>query len=382
MVNPLRQLRDQGQSIWYDNIERAMLLDGRLLKMVEEDGLAGMTSNPTIFAKAIANDPSYKEGLAALLRESPGLDEKALFYRLAIDDIQHAADILRPVYEKSGHQDGMVSLEVSPELAHDTDATISEAKELVSLVDRPNLMIKVPATQEGIPAVEALIALGIHVNATLLFSVARYEEVAAAYTLGLEARLRQGLPVDDIASVASFFVSRVDSKVDAALSKRLEQASSASEREAIESLFGRAAIANAAIAYMVGKERFDSERFAALKEAGAKSQRLLWASTGVKNTAYSDVLYIEELIAENTVNTVPPATYDAYRDHGKPALRLQANVADAAQILSRISDLGIDLDDITETLEQEGVRQFSESFSELLNTIAASKQALAIGQAS
>ncbi len=382
MVNPLRQLRDLGQSIWYDNIERAMLLDGRLLKMVEEDCLAGMTSNPTIFAKAIASDDSYKEGLASLLRESPELDEKALFYRLAIEDIQHAADILRPVYEKSGHQDGMVSLEVSPELAHDTEGTIAEAEDLVALVDRPNLMIKVPATPEGIPAIEALIARGIHVNATLLFSVERYEEVADAYVLGLEARLRQGLPVDDIASVASFFVSRVDSKVDAALTERLEQASSAAEKEAIESLLGRTAIANAAVAYMVGKERFDNERFAGLREAGARPQRLLWASTGVKSPAYSDILYIEELIAENTVNTVPPATYEAYRDHGKPSLRLEANAAEAAQILGRVSDLGIDLDDITETLEQEGVRQFSESFAELLNTIADSKQTVAVGKAS
>ncbi len=382
MVNPLRQLRDLGQSVWFDNIERTMLLDGRLLQMVEHDGLAGMTSNPTIFAKAIASDVSYREGLEAMLKESPDLDEKTLFYRLAIEDIQHAADILRPVYETTGHQDGMVSLEVSPDLAYDAEETVREAQELVARVDRPNLMIKVPATLPGLQAIERLIALGINVNATLLFSVERYEQVADAFILGLESRLRQGFGIDDIASVASFFISRVDAQVDAELERRLQGASSPAECEVIESLKGRAAIANAGLAWLVCRERFEGERFQALKAQGAMPQRLLWASTGTKNPAYSDVLYVEELIAPGTVNTMPPATYEAFRDHGTVVPRLEKNAETATETLSRLGDLGIDLDPITEALEEAGVRQFSESFAELLGTIAEGKQRFLLGVAS
>ena len=382
MVNPLRQLRDLGQSVWFDNIERAMLFDGRLLHMVENDGLAGMTSNPTIFAKAMATDASYKEGLKALLAEDPEADEKALFYRLAIEDIQHAADILRPVYERSGHQDGMVSLEVSPDLAYDAEATVLEAEDLVARVDRPNLMIKVPATRPGLKSIEQLIAKGINVNATLLFSVQRYEQVADAFILGLETRLRQGLPVEGIASVASFFVSRVDSKVDGLLDEKAERSGSAAEREVIESLRGRTAIANAGLAYLVGKARFGGERFAALRDRGAAPQRLLWASTGTKNPAYSDVLYVEELIAPETVNTMPPATYEAFRDHGVVEPRLDRNAEQATETLSRLGDIGIDLDAVTDELEVAGVRQFSESFEELLATIGESRQRFLLGKAS
>lgn len=382
MVNRLRQLRELGQSVWFDNIERAMLLDGRLLEMVENDGLAGMTSNPTIFAKAMVADPSYKTGIESLLEETPGIDDKTLFYRLAIEDIQHAADILRPVYETSGHNDGMVSLEVSPDLAYDAEGTIREAEELVRQVDRPNLMIKVPATRAGLVAIEALIGRGINVNATLLFSVQRYEQVADAFIFGLESRLRQGLSVAGIASVASFFVSRVDSKVDAEIDQRIQSADSDAEREVLLSLQGRAAIANAGMAYLVGRARFEGDRFAALQKAGASPQRLLWASTGTKNPAYRDTLYVDELIAAGTVNTMPPATYAAYRDHGSTEPRLEKNAAEAAEVLARLNDLGIDLDSITDQLEDEGVRQFQHSFEDLLATVAEGRRQFLLGQAS
>ena len=368
-MNPLLRLKTYGQSIWLDNIHRNLLESGELERMIREDGICGITSNPTIFEQAINGSPDYDSALQALVMRNPGQSPQELFYTLAVEDIQAAADILLPVYESSGHRDGMVSLEVAPELAHDTAGTIAEARALHKRVDRPNLMIKVPATREGLPAIQQLIAEGINVNVTLLFAVDRYRAVAEAYLAGLEARRDSGHKHNDVASVASFFISRVDNQVD----KLLEQKAAAApegERAAILALRGKAAIANAKLAYQVYREMFGSGRFRALAHAGAHAQRLLWGSTGTKNPDYSDVLYIEELIGPETVNTVPPGTYLAYRDHGDPHVTLTQGAGEARDVLQRIAGLGIDLAAITRELEADGVKKFAQSFHTLLDVIA------------
>lgn len=365
-TNPLKSLGSYGQSVWYDNITRTMLRTGELARLVEEDGLAGVTSNPTIFEKAITGGSAYDAELEAAARAHPEWDAAELFNHLAVEDIRAAADVLRPVYDTSNGQDGMVSIEVSPTLAHDAAGTVAEARKLHAWIDRPNVMIKVPATREGVAAIETLIADGINVNVTLLFAVARYAEVAEAYIKGLEQRLAAGKPVDRVASVASFFVSRVDTAVDRLLESRPEG----------EALLGKTAIANARAAYAKFLEIFDGARFAKLKEAGAQVQRLLWASTGTKNPSYSDVLYVEELIAERTVNTMPPATFEAYRDHGQPAARLLPALAEAPRTLQQVAALGIDLDAITEQLEREGVEAFIASYRNLLQALTAKMAAL------
>jgi transaldolase len=367
-MNPLLRLKTYGQSIWLDNIHRNLLESGELERMIREDGICGITSNPTIFEQAIKSGPEYNAALQMLVGQHPGQSAQELFYTLAVEDIQAAADILLPVYESSGHRDGMVSLEVSPDLAHDTAGTIAEARALHRRVDRPNLMIKVPATQEGLPAIEQLTADGINVNVTLLFSVERYRAVTDAYLGGLEARRRAGHKLDRIASVASFFISRVDNQID----KMLEQKAAAApetERAAILGLRGKAAIANAKMAYQVYREVFGSARFKTLANAGAHAQRLLWGSTGTKNPDYSDVLYIEELIGPETVNTVPPATYLAYRDHGAPRVTLTQGVPEAQAVLKNVAALGIDLDAVTDELEADGVKKFAQSFHSLLDVI-------------
>jgi transaldolase len=358
-TNSLKSLSNFGQSIWYDNIHRRMLREGELDRMVAEDGLAGVTSNPTIFEKAIIGGTAYDADIEAAVRTHPEWDAAELFNHLAVEDIRAAADVLRPVYDAMNGRDGMVSIEVSPTLAHDAAATVAEARKLHAWVDRPNVMIKVPATREGLAAIEALIADGINVNVTLLFAVTRYAEVAEAYIRGLEARVRAGEPVDRIASVASFFVSRVDTAVD----KQLEQA------DADRRLLGQGAIANARVAYRVFLDIFDGGRFRDLRARGAQVQRLLWASTGTKNPDYSDVLYVEELIADRTVNTLPPATYEAYRDHGEPAPRLTAGLEDAQRILADIEAQGVDLAAVTARLEQEGVEAFVVSYRNLLQAL-------------
>lgn len=368
-MNPLLRLKTYGQSIWLDNIHRNLLESGELERMIREDGICGITSNPTIFEQAINGSPDYDTALQALVAHSPGQSPQELFYTLAVEDIQAAADILLPVYESSGHRDGMVSLEVSPELAHDTAGTIAEARALHKRVDRANLMIKVPATREGLPAIQQLIAEGINVNVTLLFAVDRYRAVAEAYLAGLEARRDSGHKQNDVASVASFFISRVDNQVD----KLLEQKAAAApegERAAILALRGKAAIANAKLAYQIYREMFGSGRFRALAHAGAHAQRLLWGSTGTKNPDYSDVLYVEELIGPETVNTVPPGTYLAYRDHGDPHVTLTQGAGEAREVLQRIAGLGIDLAAITRELEADGVKKFAQSFHTLLDVIA------------
>jgi transaldolase/transaldolase/glucose-6-phosphate isomerase len=364
-MNPLRRLHDFGQSLWYDNIERRLLQSGELARMIAEDGLRGITSNPTIFEKAITGSKDYDAALASLVKSGNGLDGRALFFDLAIADIQAAADLLRPTYDQSGGRDGFVSLEVSPDLAYDSEATVAEAERLHARVDRPNLMIKVPATKEGVLAFETLTAKGISINVTLLFAVERYQEVVEAYLSGLETRLRRGQPVQGIASVASFFVSRVDSAVD----KLLEQ-------HGEKSLQGRIAIANAKLAYAWYQHVFGTPRFENLRQAGAAPQRLLWASTGTKNPAYSDVLYLDALIGPDTVNTVPPATYAAYKDHGQPRATLTEGLDEAKRQVARLKELGIDLAAVTAQLEKEGVQSFAKSFDNLLQATAAKAAAV------
>ena len=374
-MNPLLRLQELGQSVWYDNIHRQLLTSGALARMIREDGLRGVTSNPTIFEKAINGSDAYDQALRRLLDEDASRDDQALFFALALQDIQMAADALRPVYERSAQGDGMVSLEVSPELAYDPDATIREACELFRRAGRPNVMIKVPATQACLPAIETLIAEGINVNVTLLFSIERYREVAQAYLLGLESRLRRGRDIRHVHSVASFFVSRVDTKVDALLEEKIAGAPEQTQAE-LRNLLGRIAIANAKMAYQAYLEIYRSGAFDPLREAGAQSQRLLWGSTGTKNPAYSDVLYVDALIGPETVNTIPPATYEAYKDHGKPRLTLAEGVAEARQALQDLARQGIDLDAVTSELEKEGVHLFAESFHALLAGIAEKRRGL------
>ncbi len=369
-MNPIRRLREHGQSFWLDFIRRRSLDDGTVARMIADDGLAGITSNPTIFAKAIGGSADYDRQLGELLAADPRRPAGELFERLAIEDIRAATDLLAPVYRDTGGADGYVSLEVSPYLAYDTAGTEAEVRRLWGEVDRPNLMVKVPATPEGVAAIETLTGEGINVNVTLMFSLAHYEAVAAAYVAGLERLAARG---DDaalrrVASVASFFVSRVDSKVD----PRLEAIGTP---EAL-ALRGTVAIANSKLAWRRFREIFHGPRFAALAARGARRQRVLWGSTSTKNEAYSDVLYVEELIGPETVNTIPPATVDAYRDHGEPADRLGSGMEEAAARIDTLARLGVDLDEITEDLQREGVAAFADSYDELLATLETKRRAL------
>lgn len=351
-MNPLVELNQLGQSIWYDNITRSMLGDD-LQALIDNDDLRGITSNPSIFQKAITSSDTYDSAIQTIIQNNPSVTAKEVFFELAIDDIRAAADQLLGQYEKTNGTDGFVSLEVSPDLAHDTDGTIKEARELHQRLARPNVMIKVPATEAGIDAIETLIADGISINVTLLFSVDRYKAVAEAYIRGLETRDKKNVDSSNIRSVASFFVSRVDAAVDPLLEAH----------ESTKDLQGAIAIANAKAAYQAYKTYFESESFLKLKAA---PQRLLWASTSTKNPEYSDVLYIDSLIAPNTVNTVPPATYDAFRDHGTVALTLPENLDVANQQLSALDQAGIDLTAVTDQLEAEGVASFKKAFDSLL----------------
>ncbi len=363
-MNPLKALwEEHGQAAWLDYIERDLLTGGGLEKLVAEDGVRGVTSNPSIFKAAITGSGSYDADIDAFLEAHPDASTESLYEALAITDIQMAADILAPVFKASAGTDGFVSLEVSPRLAHDTVGTEAEARRLWQAVDRPNLMIKVPATAAGIPAIENLIAAGINVNATLMFSLADYEAVATAYLRGLERR-------DDpsgVASVASFFVSRVDSKVDAALR-------AIGTDEALE-LCGRAAIANSRLAYRRFLELFHSRSFTETAARGAQVQRPLWASTSTKNPDYPDVLYVEELVGPETVNTLPTATLEAYRDHGRPRSRVAENFADDEALLAQIGRLGIDLDALTARLQVDGVASFSDAFDELMAALESKRTA-------
>jgi transaldolase/glucose-6-phosphate isomerase len=358
-TNPLVEVLGQGQSIWYDNIRRSLITSGELERMIEEDGLRGVTSNPAIFEKAITGSTDYVGGIQEL--GGQGLDAKGLFEQLAMRDIQDAADLLRQVFDESDRRDGYVSLEVAPTLANDTDGTIAEAVRLWEAVDRENLMIKVPATPAGIPAVRALIARGINVNVTLLFSTAAYEQVAEAYLAGLEDFAAAGGDVSHVASVASFFISRIDSAVDADLADRTEPLA--------RHLQGKIAIANAKLTYQRFGEIFSGHRWAELEAIGAQAQRLLWASTGTKNPAYSDVVYVEELIGPDTVDTIPPATYDAFRDHGRTRATLGEGLEEAHDSMASLGQLGIDFEAITGRLLDDGVRLFVEAFDSLIAAV-------------
>lgn len=361
MKNPVQALHKLNQSIWYDNIERKLLQNGDLAAMINDGLIRGITSNPSIFKNAIANSSDYDDALKPMAWS--GLDPEKIFFELAIDDIRAAADLFLPLYTETKGGDGYVSLEVSPFLADDTEGTINQAIWLWKTVDRPNLMIKIPATIAGLPAITAAIASGINVNVTLIFSIDRYAEVIDAYMSGLEQRLAAGLPVDHIASVASFFVSRLDSKID----KNLD----ALDNDKANKLKGKVALANSRLAYKLYEEKFGTDRFKILSGQGARAQRPLWASTGTKNPAYSDVLYVDELIAPNTVNTVPPQTLDNFRDHGKASLSLQGHEDESRTILDNLATLDISLDQATLELEQEGVTAFADAFTDLLNTIEA-----------
>ncbi|MCG5525760.1 transaldolase [Ectothiorhodospira haloalkaliphila] len=369
--NPLLRLRELGQSIWYDYIRKDLMESGELARLIREDGLGGLTSNPAIFDKAITGSDLYDDGIRQALTAKPDISTPALFYRLAIEDLQAAADAFRDTHDQTNGQDGFVSLEVSPDLAFDTEGTVREALDLAAQVDRPNLMIKVPGTLPGLGAIEQLTAQGINVNVTLLFAVSRYEAVLEAYIKGLEARLEQGLPVDRMASVASFFVSRVDSALDDMLDERIR------EGRPVEHMQGRLAIANAKLAYGHFLQVTQSERWQRLKSAGARPQRLLWASTGTKNPAYSDVLYVESLIGADTVNTLPPATYDAFRDHGKAALTLEKDLEQSRALIQGLPDLGIDLESVTDRLEGEGIEAFAKAFDHLLQGLEDKRARLA-----
>lgn len=358
--NSLAAAYATGQSLWLDYIQKS-LLDGELQTMISEDKVMGLTSNPAIFEQAIANTHEYDEAIGQIIRSQPDVSELELFNQLAIPDIQAAADAFAATYEATDGVDGMVSLEVTPDLAHDAKGTIEMGMDLHGRVNRPNLMIKVPGTSEGVKAFEALTALGINVNVTLLFSVARYREIAQAYIRGLERRHADGHSVARIASVASFFVSRVDASVDAALA--------ANSNDTAKALLGKIAIANAKVAYGHFVNLFGSEQFNKLKAQGARPQRLLWASTGVKNPDYSDVLYVEELMGPDTVNTLPPKTMAAFKDHGVAQSRLTQGLDQAHRDLSALAEQGISLSDITDTLEAEGIQSFEDAFNRLLDVL-------------
>jgi transaldolase/glucose-6-phosphate isomerase len=376
MSNPLVEVMKTGQSIWYDNIRRAMLVSGDLQKKIDEDDLRGVTSNPTIFEKAITGSTDYDEQMRSLI--TAGKSVKEIYEALVIDDIGKAADILKPVYEKTDGVDGYISLEVNPRLAYDTAGTIEEADRLFKTLGRKNVMIKIPAAQEGLPAIEEAIYRGINVNVTMIFSIENYDQVAEAFIKGLERRDAEGKPVDHIASVASFFVSRVDSSIDTDLDFRARH-STGEEKAALESLLGKAALANAKLAYARFKEIFYGDRFAALKAKGAQVQRQLWASTGTKNAQYSDVLYLDNMIGPDTVNTVPPATYTAFRDHGKVALTLEQGLPECRDVISRLAAIGIDLKEVTAKLQSDGLSSFVGSFDTLVESIESKRDALVSG---
>jgi transaldolase len=360
--NPLRQLERFGQSVWLDYIRRQLLSSAEFRRMIDEDGLKGMTSNPTIFEKAIDGSKDYDDQFAKLARDGRSIDE--IYEALTTDDIKAAADAMRPVYDKTEGRDGFISYEVSPLLANDTDWTIKAARRYWKMIDRPNLMIKVPSTPPGIPAVEQLISEGLNINITLMFSLKHYDTVAEAYIRGLERRVQAGQPVDRIGSVASVFVSRVETLVDKHLDEKVKAGN-----KAAAALHGSAAVAGTKLIYQRFKEIFGGDRFKALAARGARVQRPLWASTGTKDPKYSDIKYVQELIGPDTVNTMPPATMDAYRDHGQPRATVEEDLAGARETVRQLKAAGIDLNEVGEELQKEGVELFAKSFDELTGAI-------------
>lgn len=368
-ANRLRELKDAGQSIWLDDLGRDIIRSGHLKKLIDEDEVSGVTSNPTIFQKAIEGSDIYDSSIRQMA-EGGTRDERDIYMALTMEDVSEAADILRPVYDSSGGRDGFVSIEVSPDLAYNTEATINEARFLFFEIGKRNVLVKVPATEKGLKAIEQLTFEGLNVNVTLLFSLGRYREVAEAYIRGLERRVIAGRPVDGIVSVASFFVSRVDTLVDGILDEKLRTAVSDVEKGKIKSLYGKVGVANCRLAYQMFKEIFESERFKILREHGALEQRLLWGSTGTKNQKYSDVKYVEELVARDTVNTIPQDTMNKFKDHGRVSGSIEDNTQEARLVFRTVSSLGIRMEDVGLKLEQEGVAKFTQSFYDALMSIA------------
>ena len=364
-TNPLKALLSYGQSPWMDYIRRDLLTSGGLKKYIQDDGLRGMTSNPAIFEKAIVGSNIYSDILNS--PDAKKLDAKGLFEKIAIRDVQDACDIFKSVYAESKGRDGFVSLEVSPYLANNTQGTIDEARRLWKAVDRPNVMIKVPATPEGIPAIRQLLEDGLNINITLLFAQSAYEQVAEAFLAALEARATKGQDISHIASVASFFVSRIDTLVDSRIDEKLKTAADPAQRTLLESLPGKIAIANAKLTYKKYQELFGGARWKALANKGAKTQRLLWASTSTKNPKYRDVVYVEELIGADTVDTIPPATFDAFRDHGKLRNSLTEDVDAARKTMENMAKANISMKEVTDKLLVDGVKLFAEAFKQLLD---------------
>ena len=371
--NPLLELQKQGQSVWLDYIRRDLITSGELKRLIDEDGLRGITSNPSIFEKAIAGSTDYAGFLDQL--RAQGLSSGEMYERIAVHDIQDSADLLSPVYKATNKRDGYVSLEVSPTLARDTQGTIEEARRLWKTVARPNIMIKVPGTPEGVPAVRQLISEGININITLLFAQEAYVKVAEAYIEGLEAAQKAGIDISAIASVASFFVSRIDSLVDSMIDERLKTATPPSQdQDLLRSLHGKVAIANAKQAYRTYQQIIAGTQWKALAARGSQVQRLLWASTSTKNPKYRDVLYIEELIGPDTVNTIPPATLDAFRDHGIVRRTLDADVAAADTTMANLEKAGISMKKVTGQLLEEAIKLFADAFQKLLAAVEQKKR--------
>ena len=365
-MNPLEKLSTFGQSPWLDDLSRGLITGGKLQRMIDDDGVKGLTSNPAIFEAAIAHSSDYDGAIRRLARQGKSVDE--IYQALTVEDVQHAADLFRPLYMESGGTDGFVSYEVSPKLANDTEGTLKEARHLWNIIDCPNVMIKVPATQEGLPVIQQLISEGINVNVTLIFGLPRYKLVVEAYLNGFKERLARGESVQNVASVASFFLSRIDTILDPQLEDIKKEGGERGERAA--SLIGEIAVASAKMAYVAYKEIFESVEFRELEAQGAKPQRLLWASTGTKNPAYAADKYIEPLIGPNTVNTMAQKTLDAYHESGEPAPTLEKDADKADQTLKTLESLGISIDEATKRLEDEGVEKFVTPFGSLMETIA------------
>jgi len=372
MTNPLLELKKYGQSVWYDNLNRELIVHGKLQRMVDEDGVSGGTSNPSIFEKAIASGDVYDDHLRSVADQ----EIDAIYDALTVKDVQLSAEVFGSIYEQTQGADGYASLEVSPALANDTQASIGAARRLFAALDRPNAMIKIPGTQEGLPAIEQCLSEGININITLLFGVENYEQVAWAYISALEKRKGRGQRIDNIASVASFFVSRVDTLVDERLQKRVDAAGEASERGRLRSLLGKAGIANAKVAYEKYKEIFAGDRWKPLAKEGAKVQRCLWASTSTKNPDYRDVMYVEGLIGQDTINTLPQSTLDAFREHGRVAATLEQDVAAAHKLIQQLNESGIDFRGVTDELQVQGVKLFCDSFNKARESIRQKREVL------
>ena len=374
MTNPLMELKVLGQSVWLDDIDRGQLRSGLFGHLIDEDGLSGATGNPTIFEHSITHSSTYDEQMQQLLREDKSAQE--IYEALAITDVRTVADLLRPTYDRTDGQDGFVSIEVSPYLAQDTEQTVAEVRRFWQTIDRPNLLVKIPSTPAGLPAIRQALAEGININITLMFSLDNYRQVAEAYLSALEERLAAGKDISRIASVASFFVSRVDVLVDQLLEDKIKATSTSAEQQKLKALQGKAAIANARLAYQAFKQLFGTPRFEALRQHGARVQRPLWASTGTKNPAYRDVLYVEELIGPNTVNTMPLKTLESFRDHGRVRLSVEEDIPQSQAVLSALEAAGIEYQQMTNQLQKEGVQKFIDSFDKLFQCIEDKRKAL------